>query len=66
MGKYIRNIQNDLLRHSVGTIYFILTLLFNMIPLMVYQGYGRRIFYKEFWVNNWNIYWAFVLGAIKD
>jgi len=37
-----------------------------MIPRMILAGYGRRVFIKEFWTNNYAIFKVLLCGKLKD
>lgn len=66
INNFIKNSNNDSLRAVIVLPYFLFTLLFDMIPRMILAGYGRRVFIKEFWTNNYAIFKVLLCGKLKD
>jgi len=66
IGKYIKNIESENVRAFVVPIYFVFTMVFNMIPKMVMQGYGKRVFKREFWKNSYVIFIVLLCGGLND
>ena len=66
LSNYIKNMEGENKRAIIIPIYFLFTMLFDMIPRMILAGYGKRLFIKEFWINNYAILKVLLCGNLKD